>query len=344
MEIDAENGDGRGDCSHCCGEAVAMKPSATVSRWLPRLLGPLVLAVILLRLDVTEIAAVLERVSVLPVAGACLAVLPTLPLRSWRWRLLLEGAGTRLAPLEALNAYAFSIVVGSATPGRLGELIKIGYLRNKGVATSVAVLSVALDRLFDLAFLIVVGAGALAAFFGGRSATVLLPILLAMAVFCAAVWRYAVSSHGRRVAQGLFSRLLPAAWSQRFPRAIASVVGQAKALPRSTLLAVGLLTALTWIATYLAVYLCAVGLGLDVPFFDICGVTAISSLVTFLPISILGLGTRDASLIALLAPYGVPATGAVALSALYLGITLWVVLVCSYSLATPAAGAWRRSS
>jgi len=310
-------------------------------RWLPRLLGPLLLGIILLRLDLGELAAAFEGVWLLPVAGACLAVLPTVPLRSWRWRILVAASGTRLEAVEALNAYAFSIVVGAATPGRLGELIKIGYLRSKGVSTSAAVLSVGLDRLLDVAFLAIVGAGALAAHFGGRSAAVVASAMLGTAVLGVAALSYALSAHGRRAAGSLVSRLLPLALSRRIQPAISSLGSQAEGLSKSTLGAVGLLTALTWIATYLAVYLCAVALGLDVPFLDVCGVTAVSSLVTFLPISILGLGTRDVSLIALLAPFGVPATGAVALSALYLGITLWVVLACSYSLVTPAASAWR---
>lgn len=316
-------------------------PTAPRRRWLPRLLGPLLLGIILLRLDLGEVAAALEGVWVLPVAGACLAVLPTVPLRSWRWRILVAASGSRLGAVEALNAYAFSIVVGAATPGRLGELIKIGYLRNRRVPTTAAVLSVGLDRLLDIAFLVTVGAGALAAHFGGRSPAVVLPAMLGTAMLGGVTLRYAVSSHGRRAAGSIAARLLPAAISKRILPAIASLGSHARGLSAPTLGAVGVLTALTWITTYLAVYLCAVGLGFEVPFLDVCGVTAVSSLVTFLPISILGLGTRDVSLIALLAPYGVPATGAVALSALYLGITLWVVLACSYSLFTPAANAWR---
>jgi len=301
----------------------------------------MLLGIILLRLDLGEVAAALEGVWALPVVGACLAVLPTVPLRSWRWRILVAASGERLGAVEALNAYAFSIVVGAATPGRLGELIKVGYLRNKRVPTTAAVLSVGLDRLLDVAFLATVGAGALAAQFVGRSAAVVVTAMFATAVLGVAALSYAVSSHGRRAAGELVSRLLPVASSRRIRPAIASLGSHAEGLSASTLGAVGLLTVITWIATYFAVYLCAVALGLDVPFFDLCGVTAVSSLVTFLPISILGLGTRDVSLIALLAPHGVAATGAVALSALYLGITLWVVLACSYSLMTPAASAWR---
>lgn len=319
-----------------------MTRSAPASRWLSRLLGPVLLGIILATLEVDEIATALERASVPPIVAACLAVLPTFPLRSWRWRILLEGSGVKLGAVEALNAYAFSIVVGAATPGRLGELIKISYLRNKGVATSVAVLSVGLDRLFDVLFLFVVGVGAAVGLVGGQSAPAEVAATLAAAAAIAIMLRYANSRAGRRVVDRSIARLLPETWARQVGTALRDVSALARGLPPSTLVVAALLTAITWVATYFAVYLCAVALGLAVPFLDICGVTAISSLVTFLPISILGLGTRDLSLIALLAPYGVAPHAAVALSALFLGITLWVVLVCSYSLATPAAASWRR--
>ena len=325
-------------------QVAAMTSPWAARRWLPRLLGPLILGIILWRLDLGSIAAALERVWIPALAGACLVVLPAFPLRSWRWRILLESQGTKLGIFEALNAYAFSIVVGSATPGRLGEFVKIAYLRQRRVPTTVAVLTVGLDRMLDVLFLVVVGAAALAAFAGGRTRTVVLLALVVTAGVCAAALRYAVSSHGRRTAERFLALLVPERWSQRLLAALETLFERVKALPRSTLATVGFLTALAWIATYLSVYLCALALGFEIPFLDMCGVTAVSSLVSFLPISILGLGTREVSLIALLAPYGISATGAVALSALHLSIILWGVLVCSYSLVTPAASFWKQGS
>lgn len=312
-----------------------MRPGAA-RRWLPRLLGPAALGVILLQLDLGEIARALGRVSAPTLAGAYLVVLPAFPLRSWRWKILLESQGAKLGALEALNAYAFSIVVGAATPGRLGELVKIAYLRRRRFPTTVAVWTVALDRLLDLAFLVMVGAAFLPAFAGGRGAAWALPALVVTAAVAVAGLRYALRGRAGRAAGRLAARLLPERASQRWLPAVASLAERTRALPASTLASVAILTALAWVVSYLSVYLCAVALGLRVPLLDVCGVTAVSSLVSFLPISILGLGTREASLIALLAPYGVPAPEAVALSALFLSLTFWSVLVCSYSLLSPA--------
>ncbi len=272
-------------------------------------------------------------------AASCLVLLPSFPLRAWRWRILVETQGTALGPAEALNSYAYAIVIGAATPGRLGELVKIGFLRRKGASTSAALLSVGMDRMLDVLFLVIVATGALAALFVGRSPSVVLPVLLGTAISCAAALRYAVSAHGERTAARLCRRLLPATMSGRLLSALASMTTRANALSPATFAATALLTCLAWLVTYLSLYLCVVALGLDVPFLDICGITAVASLVTFLPISILGLGTREASLIAMLSPYGVPAADAVALSALYLAVTLWGVLACAYSLLTPAPGA-----
>jgi hypothetical protein len=51
----------------------------------------------------------------------------------------------------------------------------------------------------------------------------------------------------------------------------------------------------------------------------------------------MGAGTRDAGLIVMLAYYQIPEAEAVALSTLLLSFFVFNALVCSYSLATPAA-------
>lgn len=320
-----------------------MTRTATASRWLPRLLGPLLLAVILATVDLADIATAIGRASPLPIAGAGIAMLPTVPLRSWRWRVLLRAGGTNLAAVEALNAYAFSIVVGAATPGRVGELVKIGYLRHKGVATSVAIFSVGLDRLFDVVFLVLIGAGALAALVDERSALTVVGTMAAAVAATTAALAYSASAPRRQCIARSLTRYLPAKWARRVESMLGELTPLVRTMPRATVAAATLLTALTWLSTFLAVYLCAMALGFDLPFLVISGVSAIASLVALLPISVLGIGTRDAALITLLARYELSAADAVALSALFLGMGLWVVLFCAYSLATAAATTWKRT-
>ena len=63
-------------------------------------------------------------------------------------------------------------------------------------------------------------------------------------------------------------------------------------------------------------------LGIDVPFADLGWVRSAIDLLLILPISIAGLGVRDASLVALMTPLGVMSSTAIAFSFLLLGVTL----------------------
>jgi uncharacterized membrane protein YbhN (UPF0104 family) len=131
-----------------------------------------------------------------------------------------------------------------------------------------------------------------------------------------------------------------ARWRRRLlaragPSAATPVGAGTQAVGAGGALACALLTLASWAVTYLANYLYCVGLGLPVGYLEIAGISAVASLVASLPISIAGAGTRDAALIALLAPYGVDPPRAVALSALMLSNVLFVGAVCALAFAAP---------
>jgi uncharacterized membrane protein YbhN (UPF0104 family) len=66
--------------------------------------------------------------------------------------------------------------------------------------------------------------------------------------------------------------------------------------------------------------------GVSAPLADLGWVRSVIDLLLILPISIAGVGVRDASLVALLAPLGVPSSTALALSFLLLGVTLMIAI------------------
>ena len=70
---------------------------------------------------------------------------------------------------------------------------------------------------------------------------------------------------------------------------------------------------------------------------ELAGISALASLVTLLPISVLGAGTRDLALIVLLAPYGIGRVEALALSTLFLALALANAFMCLPTLFVRAA-------
>ncbi|NTU80322.1 MAG: UPF0104 family protein, partial [Chloroflexales bacterium] len=80
--------------------------------------------------------------------------------------------------------------------------------------------------------------------------------------------------------------------------------------------------------TFWRLWLLFLALGLDqVPLYVVIGASALIAVLQVLPISIAGVGVRDAVLIAILQPYGYSAEQALTLSALFLLINLEHIFV-----------------
>src|SRR5256885_8163411 len=141
-----------------------MRPSATqdgISRrgWL-RLVGPAIAVVLLWRLDLHEVVRSLADVRWTPLLGSLLLVVPLFAAKAWRWRLLLDAYGRRISLVTAFQLYVISAGAGGLTPGAVGDFWK-GLAPAVGRRT-IGLWTSALDRLYDVGILLLLGVGAVA--------------------------------------------------------------------------------------------------------------------------------------------------------------------------------------
>lgn len=306
-----------------------------------RLLGPAVFLTILATADLRPTFAALNTLPLPTVTAGYLLFLPQLMLRSMRWRLLVHDQGHRMGVLESVSAYAFSILMGTVTPGRLGEFIKVAHLRAQGQPYSKAAVSVIADRVLDILILVVLCA------VGG-------PLLLgvpgailgaaALGMACTTVGAY-LALRSRRLTQSARRVLEPlVARVGRDHFAASGEVLRSLAAIRWRTIVLGLaLSAIAWAVNYFAIFLFARGLGITVSFFELSVVAAATSLAVLLPVTVLGVGTRDVMLIGLLGTCGVPSESALSLSVVMLSLLLANALLSAFSLFTPAATLGRYS-
>jgi uncharacterized protein (TIRG00374 family) len=299
---------------------------------LQRAIGPVVLLVILYGVDFQELRGAFGRASGGSVLLAAALMLPPVLLRALRWRLLLGpiAAGAGLGRLLAV--YAHAIFVGSVTPGRLGEFVKVLHVTRLGATRGEALASVLIDRLYDVVLLAGVGGVGLWALALSDDVTLLaLGVAAGLAVLGLwAAWQitYAEGMAGLR---SVFVQRLPKGLRMRVTGVAGEFRSALGALSPGAIWGAALLTVPAWGLTYLANYLVATSLGLDVGYLDMAAISAICSLVALLPISVMGAGTRDAVLIVVLTRYGGSPAEAVALSTLMLALTLWTALACGVS-------------
>ncbi|NJL33436.1 MAG: flippase-like domain-containing protein [Chloroflexaceae bacterium] len=241
-----------------------------------------------------------------------------------RWcagQLTLRSQGIVYGTRPAVLAYFGSIFIGLLTPGRLGEFVKALHLKQDcAISGGRALSSVFLDRLFDLFMLLAVGALALASASFGTVDGWLALVLLVLALVAPLVLLIHPVSFGwfSRLAQ----RIVPLDHPKVGPKLtklggwVVEIRAGLRQLSSSVLLVGVLLTLLAYAIFFGQCYLVALAVGLPVGFVPVSYAVALGSLITLLPVSISGIGTRDASIVAYLGALGVASAQALGFSLL----------------------------
>jgi hypothetical protein len=281
-------------------------------QWWLRFVGPAIAILLLTRLDVHEIAAAMANVRRGPFLWSLVLVVPLFAVKAWRWRLLLSGYRRQISFREAVELYTISAGVGALTPGGIGDFWKSFSPSVAGRA--VGLWTSILDRLYDIAFLVLLGAAVSTGWIAKHQLRN--EALAALVVVAVSLWLT------RDRLLRLFSRLVPAipldqstGNRHEIGATAATLVASAIAIFRFALLVRALDLPLGWTQTLVAFTL--------------------TSGVAVLPLSIAGVGTRDLLLLGYLRGYGVPPATTVALSSLCLLLILWnaVVALCLWLVA-----------
>lgn len=275
-------------------------------------------------------AAVRAVVAIDPVALALVLGLVALDrsVMIWRWVLLLRAIGSPLTLATASHIFLVSSFVGSFLPAGVGgDAARAWSLARHTATRADAVASVAVDRLLGLLSLAVMGVAGLAAWSSaaGDVTRVALSVALLGAACLAVFWsdrllRAVVPAHhyDGPLAAGLLQ--------------LADAVGHYRR-HRGTLVVVLLWSLAVQVLRITQAYYLGEGLGLDVPFSYYLLFMPVGLLLLLLPVSVSGFGVPQGAIVWLLAPAGVPATQAFALSTLIIltglagnlpGLILWL--------------------
>jgi uncharacterized protein (TIRG00374 family) len=290
-----------------------------VLRWLVRGLGVALFVGAVVAVGPANIWHGLRKANLWPLIPAfVLAVVPFVFGKSQRWAGLVSGLGiSRLGYGEAFRLYAIGLWAGQVTPGQAGDFVKAWYLRNRGAALPAALLSCFLDRLFDLAALLVLTGLALAAVANdGRNIGLIVVVLLATCVMLTAV----ATDRWRQPLIGLLARVTPRPVRERIA-AIPALhsLAELRLDARYMLPAIGW-TVATWGLSMVRVWLTFRALDVRLPVADFFLVTMLAGSAGI--ISVGGVGTRDIVLLKYLAPFGYDGGTALALSFLMLALNL----------------------
>ncbi len=292
--------------------------AATVGRRLLLLgVGVTALVVLALAVDLERLRAAVAELDIALYVVAALLVGPVIGLRAVRWQQLLRARGIASGFRPALAATLIGQLLGMITPGRLGELARaLPLARDAGVDVARVLPSVIIDRMLDLAALMLIALPALvSAFevdgFGSPGRTV---ALLAVAALGLPI------VFNPRLAERLGERLEGAMGRRRSAAWIAGLLGEyaayLRAMTLDRLAAVVALTLAVYLVFFLEAYLVAVALDMNQSFLTLAFAVTLGAVVALIPVSFSGIGTRDAAIVAYLGLHGVDPAQALAFSLL----------------------------
>ena len=100
------------------------------------LIGIIIFILIVARLDFRELIFVLSDINYFYLFLAIPFLIPMLVLKAYRWNYLKKTQGINYSFKESFLMYGSGMYLGILTPGRLGEISKIVFLKNRGSTTS----------------------------------------------------------------------------------------------------------------------------------------------------------------------------------------------------------------
>jgi uncharacterized protein (TIRG00374 family) len=248
--------------------------------------------------------------------GSLLVVVAGQIAYAWRWRLLLQAAGAPVPFTHVVRQYFVGIFVNNFLPSTVGgDVAKVYYLGKRYGYTTVTA-SVAVDRVLGVGLLAALAAGALII------SPVSAPRLTAAQVACALV---AIAALGVLIITSVGTGGLAArvAWLgdgavrlanglQRLRLDMAAPLGRPGVVVQAAVVVIGYTMAVTAVyMRFLSVQQPALP-----PFVAMFAVVTATIVLSNVPVSLNGLGLREQLHASLLAPLGVPAETAVAISLL----------------------------
>jgi uncharacterized protein (TIRG00374 family) len=284
-------------------------------RYFIKSIGILLLVVILFNVDLDEVIDHLRQCDPIPLVLAIMLIVPQVALRALRWQGLLVLQGVHCPWTRTLTFYFAAIFAGLVTPGRLGEFAKSVFLKQHGLATiGYSLPSVLADRVFDLVVLAAIALLALPRFALFPQAGVLAALGLAlMAIITVAGLKWMGTTDRMILIAGRLKSRVGKNWSG----SLDDFVRGARALVSARLVTAMLLTIASYGIYFTQTYLIGRAMGLPLDYTQIAMVVAAGILIGYVPITVAGLGTREAVLILLFGRLGIPTAGALSFAFLY---------------------------
>ncbi len=251
-----------------------------------------------------------------------------------RWRLLMRMIGIDYSRWKSTMVWSIGFFGASVTPAKVGDALRAYYLaRDTDRVFAECFATVVVDRLLDIVVMLVLGvvSGVIFTYYYAPVASVWI-IVAALPVVFFFIYLFFHRELMKKLLGPLFRTLVPSRYrdemSLHFHGFYDALGVYLREWKRTS---VGFTyTLLFWASVLLLAYAVSRMLELQVTLGYLCLLLPLLTLVEIIPVSVAGLGTREAAAIYLFSVVGVGGTEAVAFSLLYVVLGTYMVAAVGF--------------
>jgi len=286
------------------------------------IIGIIILIYILSRVNIPVIIDIFSEIPPIYAFLSLFAVVPLVISTNIQWRILLKKQKINVSFLYSLKNIFIGYFYGFITPGGFGAYIKAVYLKNESGAPLPKCISniITFNTLDFLSLLLL---GLIGGFFLSSRFPLLFLIIAVVSFIVAFLFIFFLRKKKSKV---IFTKIVQSnIFSLVKDRLEDPIETFYENLPSfKDVLLPFFLSVIGWIIRFSEIYLISLLFNFDVPFISFIFIIAVADVVSSLPISIYGLGTREATLLSLFSIYAITSEEIISLSLFWFAV-IWVL-------------------
>ncbi|MDO8428040.1 MAG: lysylphosphatidylglycerol synthase transmembrane domain-containing protein [Candidatus Diapherotrites archaeon] len=287
------------------------------------LIGLILFALILGSVNLTSVFFILKEANFIFLLFSFSILFFMLTIKAKKWQILLNVYGSSLSLFSCLKFWCIGFFLSILTPGRVGDFSRAVYVRNT-ISLPTGILTVFVDRVMDILLLLIWSALAVVLFsvLFGKTIVSLGLLLFLLFLFIFFLWFFSNPANVKKVFKPFFNFFVPENLKEQIKLNFGTFFQSLEKLKmhKRQLFFSFCLGVISWVGSIVYFYLIVLALHIPVPFHFVLVIVPLIALSDLLPVSVSGLGTREALMIFLFSFYSLSPEQAIAVSLTYLFI------------------------
>ena len=294
-----------------------------------KIIGPVIFIFILSQVDFRALLSVFKDLNLFYFFLAFLFWFFHLLIRIFKWKMLIDVLGERVAFSRLFSMFAKGVFLGIITPGKIGEFYRAKYLAEQtNLSLRKSFATVILDRITDILGAAFIGLLAvLVLIYGLKVKVPQIAGLFLLIIFVLIIYFLVRKKQSANIFSAILKIFLPGPLLEKSQESVGEFFRDLKKFSALLFVKVFLFEVIVYyLFIALANFFLAVSLGFSIPLWYLYLIDPIIALLIVLPISFLGVGTREAGYVFLLAPFNIGLNQAVVFSLMIMFLNILIAL------------------